>query len=70
MTDSGVAVAADLLGSRVTFFQRNLYELTAPELGTFDIVLFLGLLYHLPDPLGPLRVIRSLARQRMYLERW
>jgi tRNA (mo5U34)-methyltransferase len=68
MSDSGFAVAAELLGSRVTYLQRNLYELTAAELGTFDIVLFLGLLYHLPDPLGALRVVRNLTRQRMYLE--
>jgi tRNA (mo5U34)-methyltransferase len=66
--DSGFAVAAELLGSRVTYLQRNLYELTATELGTFDIVLFLGVLYHLPDPLGALRVVRDLARRRMYLE--
>jgi tRNA (mo5U34)-methyltransferase len=65
---SGFAVAAELLGSRVTYLQRNLYELRAAELGTFDIVLFLGLLYHLPDPLGALRIVRDLARQRMYLE--
>lgn len=68
MADSGFAVAAGLLGSRVTYLQRNLYELTAAELGTFDLVLFLGLLYHLPDPLGALRVVRNLTRQRMYLE--
>jgi tRNA (mo5U34)-methyltransferase len=67
-TDSGFAVAAELLGSRVTYLQRNLYELDAAELGTFDIVLFLGLLYHLPDPLGALRVVRNLTRQRMLLE--
>lgn len=67
-TESGFAVASELLGSRVTYLQRNLYELTANELGTFDIVLFLGLLYHLPDPLGALRVVRDLTRQRMYLE--
>ena len=67
-TDSGFAVAAELLGSRVPYLQRNLYELTAEELGTFDIVLFLGLLYHLPDPLGALRVVRNLTRQRMCLE--
>jgi hypothetical protein len=58
----------ELLGSRVTYLQRNLYELDAAELGTFDIVLFLGLLYHLPDPLGALRVVRNLTRQRMLLE--
>jgi tRNA (mo5U34)-methyltransferase len=68
MTDSGFAVAAELLGSRVTYFQRNLYELTAAEFGTFDIVLFLGLLYHLPDPLGALRAVRNVTRQRMILE--
>jgi tRNA (mo5U34)-methyltransferase len=67
-TDSGFAVASALLGSRVTYLQRNLYQLTASELGTFDLVLFLGLLYHLPDPLGALRIVRSLTRQRMYLE--
>lgn len=68
MTDSGFAVAAELLGSRVTYLQRNLYEVAPEDLGTFDIVLFLGLLYHLPDPLGALRVVRRVTRQRMYLE--
>jgi tRNA (mo5U34)-methyltransferase len=67
-TESGFAVAAGLLGSRVTYLQRNIYELDAAELGTFDIVLFLGLLYHLTDPLGALRIVRNLTRQRMYLE--
>jgi tRNA (mo5U34)-methyltransferase len=67
-TESGFAVASALLGSRVTYRQRNLYQLTALELGTFDLVLFLGLLYHLPDPLGALRIVRNLSRQRMYLE--
>jgi tRNA (mo5U34)-methyltransferase len=68
MADSGFAVASELLGSRVTYVQCNLYELAAAELGTFDIVLFLGLLYHLPDPLGALRIVRNLTRRRMYLE--
>jgi len=68
MTESGFALSAALLQSRVTYLQRNLYDLTAAELGTFDIVLFLGLLYHLPDPLGALRIVRNLTRQKMYLE--
>jgi tRNA (mo5U34)-methyltransferase len=68
MAESGFAVAAELLGSRVTYLHRNLYELAAAELGTFDIVLFLGLLYHLPDPLRALRIVRNLTRRRMYLE--
>jgi tRNA (mo5U34)-methyltransferase len=67
-TESGFAVASELLGSRVTYLQRNLYELTASELGTFDVVLFLGLLYHLPDPLGALRAVRNLTRKQLFLE--
>jgi len=66
--DTGFAVAAALLGSRVTHLQRNIYELQPAQWGTFDLVLFLGLLYHLPDPLGALRIVRDLARRRMYLE--
>lgn len=65
---SGFAVASELLGSRVTYVQANLYDLTAASFGTFDVVLFLGLLYHLPDPLGALRIVRNLTRQRMVLE--
>jgi tRNA (mo5U34)-methyltransferase len=68
MADSGFGVAAALLGSHVTYLHRNLYELTAAEVGTFDVVLFLGLLYHLTDPLGALRAVRHLTRKRMYLE--
>ena len=67
-SNSGFGVAAELLGSKVTYLQRNLYDLRAAGLGTFDLVLFLGLLYHLPDPLGALRVVRDLSRQRMCLE--
>lgn len=66
--DTGFGVAADVLGSRVTYLQRNIYQLDTRELGTFDLVLFLGLLYHLPDPLGALRLVRDLTRKRMCLE--
>jgi len=65
---TGFQIAAQLLGSRVVLRQANLYNLTAAELGTFDLVLFLGLLYHLPDPIRALRIVRSLCRERMYLE--
>lgn len=33
-----------------------------PELGSFDVVLVLGLIYHLENPIGALRVAASLAR--------
>jgi tRNA (mo5U34)-methyltransferase len=65
---TGFPVAAQLLGSRVVFRQANLYNLSAGEIGTFDLVLFLGLLYHLPDPVKAIRIVRSLCTWRMYLE--
>jgi tRNA (mo5U34)-methyltransferase len=67
-SDSGFRVAADLLGSRVRYIQENLYRLSAGEHGTFDIVLFLGVLYHLPDPLGALHLVRAICRDRLFLE--
>ena len=50
---TGFAVASRLLDFKVTFINANIYDLSAERHGTFDVVLFLGLLYHLPDPLKP-----------------
>jgi len=65
---TGFPIAAQLLGSRVAFRQANIYHLTPGELGTFDLILFLGLLYHLPDPIRAMRILRRLCTWRMYLE--
>lgn len=65
---TGFPIAAQLVGSRVVFRQANIYHLTPAEIGTFDLVLFLGLLYHLPDPIRALRIVRRLCTWRMYLE--
>jgi tRNA (mo5U34)-methyltransferase len=67
-TESGFEIASQLLGSRVRYFQENVYGLSSEKYGTFDIVLFLGLLYHLPDPLGALETVRRLCRGTLYLE--
>ena len=42
--------------------QDNVYRISAEHYGTSDIVLFLGLLYHMPDPLEALRIVRSVCR--------
>src|SRR5262249_9326236 len=65
---TGFRVAADALGSRVQYVHANLYDLPGIGLGQFDIVLFLGLFYHLPDPLLALSVIRSHCRGLLFLE--
>ena len=42
--------------------------LDADELGKFDVVLCLGLLYHLEDPIGTLRLARRLTRGLLAVE--
>ncbi|MEY4483743.1 MAG: hypothetical protein RL693_1195 [Verrucomicrobiota bacterium] len=65
---TGFGIAAKMLNSAVEYRQKNIYELSAADLGQFDIVLMLGLIYHLPDPMLALHLCRSLCRDRLYLE--
>lgn len=65
---TGFSVAANLLGSKVTYLQANIYDLSPAKHGKFDIVLMLGLLYHLPDPMLALSLCRKLSKHQLYLE--
>ena len=47
----GFFLAHEALQSRAQFHELSVYELTRERLGSFDIVLFLGVLYHLRHPL-------------------
>jgi tRNA (mo5U34)-methyltransferase len=49
------------LGSRAVHRNLDLYEIPAAGLGRFDIVLCLGVLYHLKHPLLGLEIVCSLA---------
>jgi tRNA (mo5U34)-methyltransferase len=44
------------------FAQNDLFTLDADELGTFDVTLLLGVLYHLENPVQACRIARSLTR--------
>jgi SAM-dependent methyltransferase len=46
---------------RLALQTASVYDVGPEQLGTFDLVLVLGLIYHLEDPGGALRVARSLA---------
>ncbi|MGH9335920.1 MAG: class I SAM-dependent methyltransferase, partial [Vicinamibacteria bacterium] len=48
---TGFNVAKELLSSKVSCLVDNVYNLTRDRHGAFDVVLFLGTLYHLRDPL-------------------
>ncbi len=49
------------LNSRVVYRQMDVYELTPESVGRFDIVLFMGVLYHLKHPLLALERVCALT---------
>jgi tRNA (mo5U34)-methyltransferase len=49
-TKAGFELARRALGSRVEDAELDLEELSPETVGRFDVVLFLGVLYHLRDP--------------------
>ncbi|MGD0435880.1 MAG: methyltransferase domain-containing protein [Bryobacteraceae bacterium] len=51
----------EILRSRVDYRQLDVYELTPERIGRFDIVLFLGVLYHLKHPLLALERVCALT---------
>ena len=51
-TKAGFEMAREALGSRVEDIDIDVMDLSPERIGTFDLVLFLGVLYHLRDPLG------------------
>ena len=62
-TYTGFATARTILGSRVDYRMDNVYNLTPDDYGRFDVVLFLGVLYHLRKPLAALDAIRSVMHE-------
>lgn len=57
-----------LLGSKVEYREMDVMELSPKELGYFDIVLFLGVLYHLKHPLLSLEKVCELTRDLAIVE--
>ena len=61
-TYTGFATARKILGSNAEYRMDNVYNLTPESYGQFDIVLFMGVLYHLRKPLAALDSIRSVLK--------
>ena len=59
---TGFATARTILGSKVTYRMDNVYNLAPEKYGQFDVVLFMGVLYHLRKPLAALDAIRSVMK--------
>lgn len=58
----GFDVASALLGSRVECHTINVYNLSPKKVGTFDAIFFLGVLYHLRDPMLALDRLWEVAK--------
>jgi tRNA (mo5U34)-methyltransferase len=50
-------------GDNVAFEVLNLYDLPQKGLEPFDVTLFCGILYHLPDPFSGLRIAADLTNE-------
>jgi tRNA (mo5U34)-methyltransferase len=61
-------VARELLGSRVDYRVQDVYELSPERNGMFDVVLFMGVLYHLKHPLLGLERVCSVTRDVAIVE--
>lgn len=58
----------DMLGSKVEYLTLDMNELSAKRLGKFDVVLFLGVLYHLRHPLMGLERVVELSTNLALIE--
>lgn len=64
----GFWVMEALSGWTFDYRHANLFEINPEDLGSFDIVLFLGVLYHMPDMIRALHKVRSLCNSILLLE--
>jgi tRNA (mo5U34)-methyltransferase len=60
--------AKRILDSKVTRYGMTTYDIDPDKLGMFDTVLFLGVLYHLLDPMLGLAKARSICKGEMFLQ--
>jgi tRNA (mo5U34)-methyltransferase len=66
---AGFQLAREALGSRVEDVDVDVMDLSPERAGgTFDVVFFLGVLYHLPNPMLALERVASVARDFLVLE--
>jgi tRNA (mo5U34)-methyltransferase len=66
--DHGYHVMERLNPVEIEYHKMNVYELADKQLGRFDIVLFMGVLYHLPDMIRALHMIRQCCRGTLFVE--
>ena len=67
---AGFELARRVLRSKVEDLTIDVMDLSPEIIGVFDVVLFLGILYHLRHPLLALEKVASVTRDFMILTTW
>lgn len=67
MSKGAVEFLIPYFGSAVRMHEMNLYELTAARFGTFDVLIFADVLYHLRYPFRAFQILRDVANPRATL---
>ena len=65
---AGFELARRTLGSRVEDREIDVYDISPQTVGMFDVVFFLGVLYHVKDPLGALERMASVTSKLLIVE--
>lgn len=67
-TKAGFDFVHSKLKSKVESADVDVFDLSPKRFGSFDTVLFLGVLYHLKNPLGGLEVVYSMTNECAVIE--
>ena len=67
-TKEAFLLARDALRSSVEDVDIDVMDLAPERVGTFDLVLFLGVLYHLRDPVGAMQRVASVTTNQLIME--
>lgn len=57
-----------VLGSKVEDVEVDILDITPEAVGEFDVVFFLGVLYHMRDPMAALEAVASVTRELLVVE--
>jgi len=66
--DEGFRCAKEILRSQVEQLNIDVFELSEKTVGKFDIVFFLGVLYHVQHPLKALQIISGICNEMLVIE--
>lgn len=64
----GFAVMEELHGTPFEFVQGTIYEIDRFNFAPFDIVLCMGVLYHLPDMIRAVHLLRKICKTQLIVE--